>query len=241
MSQTLQASGKIPVFARSDNPVNFVSATDVAALTALAITEPGLRGQVLELGGPDNLTFNRLAAIVQEPRGAGHRPAHSAPGSAGDRMDGRRHQTRAGPPGPRRAGILLGITPLRLLRRSGLCQGKWSRPPGASGLRIKPSDPRTASKTLSSASSRMIWACAIFGPHASATAAMAVSGQPTHRGPPSSRSVTGGQGPAGCPGRAQPPPLCAHTRRAGRERSRGHALLVPPSTAATQGGKRLAR
>jgi len=71
MSQTLQASGKIPVFARSDNPVNLVSATDVAALTALAITEPGLRGQVLELGGPDNLTFNRLAAIVQEPRDAG--------------------------------------------------------------------------------------------------------------------------------------------------------------------------
>ena len=104
MSQTLQASGKIPVFARSDNPVNFVSATDVAALTALAITEPGLRGQVLELGGPDNLTFNRLAAIVQDHGTPGHRSAHPAPGSAGDRVDGRRHQTRAGPPGPRRAG-----------------------------------------------------------------------------------------------------------------------------------------
>jgi uncharacterized protein YbjT (DUF2867 family) len=69
MNQPLQASGKIPVFGRGDNPVNFVSATDVATLTALAVTDPGLRGQVLELGGPDNLTFNQLATIVQETTG----------------------------------------------------------------------------------------------------------------------------------------------------------------------------
>jgi uncharacterized protein YbjT (DUF2867 family) len=69
MSQSLQASGKVLVFGRGDNPVNFVSAADVAALTALAVTDPGLRGQVLELGGPDNLTFNQLAALVQETTG----------------------------------------------------------------------------------------------------------------------------------------------------------------------------
>jgi len=57
------------VFGRGDNPVNFVSAADVAALTALTVTDPGLRGQVLELGGPDNLTFNQLAALVQEVTG----------------------------------------------------------------------------------------------------------------------------------------------------------------------------
>ncbi|MBV9095179.1 MAG: SDR family oxidoreductase [Streptosporangiaceae bacterium] len=69
MSQPLQASGKILVYGRGDNPVNFVSAADVAALTALAVTDPGLRGRVLALGGPDNLTFNELAAIVQETTG----------------------------------------------------------------------------------------------------------------------------------------------------------------------------
>ena len=69
MSQSLQASGKVLVFGRGDNPVNFVSAADVAAVTARAVTDPGLRGQVLELGGPDNLTFNQLAAIVQEITG----------------------------------------------------------------------------------------------------------------------------------------------------------------------------
>jgi uncharacterized protein YbjT (DUF2867 family) len=69
MSQPLQASGKIPVFGRGDNPVNFVSATDVAALAELAVTDPGLRGRVIELGGPENLTFHQLAVIVQETTG----------------------------------------------------------------------------------------------------------------------------------------------------------------------------
>jgi NADH dehydrogenase len=69
MSRPLRASGKVPVFGRGDNPVNFVSATDVAALTALAAIDPGLRGQVLALGGRDNLTFNQLAALVLESTG----------------------------------------------------------------------------------------------------------------------------------------------------------------------------
>jgi uncharacterized protein YbjT (DUF2867 family) len=69
MGRPLQTSRKIPVFGRGDNPINFVSATDVAALVSQAATSPSLRGQVLELGGPDNLTFNELAAILQETTG----------------------------------------------------------------------------------------------------------------------------------------------------------------------------
>jgi uncharacterized protein YbjT (DUF2867 family) len=70
MSQPLQASGRIPVFGRGDNPVNFVSVTDVAALVERAVIDPGLRGHVLELGGPDNPTFNQMAVLV--PEAAGH-------------------------------------------------------------------------------------------------------------------------------------------------------------------------
>ena len=69
MSRPLQTSGKILVYGRGDNPINFVSATDVAALVSQATTSPSLRIQVLELGGPDNLTFNELAAILQETTG----------------------------------------------------------------------------------------------------------------------------------------------------------------------------
>jgi len=69
MSRMQEASGKIVVFGRGDNPVNFVSAADVAALVDRAVTDPGLRGQVLEIGGPDNLTFNQVAALLQESTG----------------------------------------------------------------------------------------------------------------------------------------------------------------------------
>ena len=69
MGRPVQASGKTIVFGHGDNPINFVSATDVAALVGLAATDPGLRGQVFEIGGPDDLTFNQVAAIVQDAAG----------------------------------------------------------------------------------------------------------------------------------------------------------------------------
>ena len=70
MDRMLHSSGKILVFGRGNNPVNFVSAADVAALVAHAVTNSALRGQVLELGGPDNLTFVQLADIFQEVAGS---------------------------------------------------------------------------------------------------------------------------------------------------------------------------
>ena len=69
MGQMLRSTGKVLVFGRGDNPVNFVSATDVTALIERSVTDTRLRGQVLELGGPDNLTLNQVAALVQEATG----------------------------------------------------------------------------------------------------------------------------------------------------------------------------
>jgi uncharacterized protein YbjT (DUF2867 family) len=71
MSQPLQASGRILVFGRGDNPVNFVSATDVAALVGHAVNAPGLRGRVLEIGDPGDLTLNQVAALLRETTGRG--------------------------------------------------------------------------------------------------------------------------------------------------------------------------
>lgn len=56
------------VFGRGDNPINFVSVGDVAAVVVQATVDPNLRGQVLEVGGPEDLTFNQLAGIVRETR-----------------------------------------------------------------------------------------------------------------------------------------------------------------------------
>jgi NADH dehydrogenase len=66
------------VFGRGNNPVNFVSVTDVAAAVARAAAGTELRGQIITVAGPDNLTFNQLAALLQELRGR-HGPIRHVP------------------------------------------------------------------------------------------------------------------------------------------------------------------
>lgn len=78
MGKMLRSRRKIMVFGRGDNPINFVSAGDVAALLELAVTTPELSGRTIELGGPDSVTFNQMAAAVQAACGlkgsVGHIP-----------------------------------------------------------------------------------------------------------------------------------------------------------------------
>ena len=52
---------------------------DVAALVERAITDPTTRGQTLEIGGPDNLTFSELARAVQLAAGRRSSPRHVPP------------------------------------------------------------------------------------------------------------------------------------------------------------------
>ena len=47
------------------NPINFISATDVAKFILLALEDPRLRNQTFTIGGPQNLTFDEVAAIYE--------------------------------------------------------------------------------------------------------------------------------------------------------------------------------
>ena len=67
------------VFGHGENPINFVSVDDVAAVVERAVTDTGLRGQVIEVGGPQNLTFNELAALLQRVRGRPAKVRHVPP------------------------------------------------------------------------------------------------------------------------------------------------------------------
>ena len=64
------------VFGRGQNPVNFVSVRDVAALAERVVTDPVSRGHTFEIGGPDNLTLNELARMVAAHRGSPRPPRH---------------------------------------------------------------------------------------------------------------------------------------------------------------------
>ena len=57
--------GELTVYGRGDNPINFVSADDVAKFAVLALESPKVQGRVVEIGGPENLTFLQVAETLE--------------------------------------------------------------------------------------------------------------------------------------------------------------------------------
>jgi NADH dehydrogenase len=66
---TAGRSGRPIVFGAGRQPIDFVSVADVAALLHRVVLDPATRGQTLEIGGPEQLTMNELAAAVQAADG----------------------------------------------------------------------------------------------------------------------------------------------------------------------------
>lgn len=61
--------GRGIVAGRGQNPINFVSVDDVAAAVERAVMHSELRGHVIEVAGPGDLTLNELAALVLHANG----------------------------------------------------------------------------------------------------------------------------------------------------------------------------
>jgi uncharacterized protein YbjT (DUF2867 family) len=64
---------KTTIFGNGDNPINFVAERDVARIVERVLVEPGFERVVVEVGGPDSLTFNQLVRHIEAA--VGH-PAH---------------------------------------------------------------------------------------------------------------------------------------------------------------------
>ncbi len=79
LGKTAARSGRPVVFGRGENPINFVSVADVAGLVEQAVTDPATDGRILEIGGPDDLSFNQLAAAIQQAAGRTAAPRHVPP------------------------------------------------------------------------------------------------------------------------------------------------------------------
>ncbi|ADU48426.1 nucleoside diphosphate sugar epimerase [Intrasporangium calvum DSM 43043] len=71
---TTNRKGVPKVFGRGQNPINFVTVDDVAAAVTRAAADPDLRGEVIEVGGPDNLTMEQFARLVTGQPAVGHIP-----------------------------------------------------------------------------------------------------------------------------------------------------------------------
>ncbi|HTJ21733.1 MAG TPA: SDR family oxidoreductase [Gemmatimonadaceae bacterium] len=76
MGEPLQRGGKIVVFGRGENPINFVSVRDVAAFVERAVLDSSMRGRALDVGGPENLTFNEFARRIERAAGRANITRH---------------------------------------------------------------------------------------------------------------------------------------------------------------------
>ncbi len=69
----LAKGGPAMVFGRGRNPISFVSVTDVARVVRIALDDAMLRGQTVDVGGPENLTMSDFAHRLVEHAGTGGR------------------------------------------------------------------------------------------------------------------------------------------------------------------------
>ncbi len=65
----LLSTGKTVIFGRGRNPNNFVSVYDVARFVELAVIDPAMRGMSLDIGGPENLSFEDIVDVVERETG----------------------------------------------------------------------------------------------------------------------------------------------------------------------------
>jgi uncharacterized protein YbjT (DUF2867 family) len=72
----LVLTGRTRVFRRGDNQLNLISVRDVARVVELALVDPRLRGAMLEIGGPENVSMNQLIATVERVSGRTGRVDH---------------------------------------------------------------------------------------------------------------------------------------------------------------------
>ncbi len=74
--QPLVKNGKALVYGRGNNPINFVSAHDVARFVEHSVLDPAMRGQLVTVAGPENLSFNQLAQTFKTVTGTAGQVTH---------------------------------------------------------------------------------------------------------------------------------------------------------------------
>ena len=62
----VRSEGVYPVIASPDKKLRLIDAEDLGEAIAQVLIDPGLRGAIFELSGPDALTFVEMAAVISE-------------------------------------------------------------------------------------------------------------------------------------------------------------------------------
>jgi uncharacterized protein YbjT (DUF2867 family) len=73
LGEQLVKQGRVVLFGRGDNPINYVSARDVARVVVAAQGDSRLGGESLEFGGPENLTQEQVLRRFEQAHGVSAR------------------------------------------------------------------------------------------------------------------------------------------------------------------------
>jgi uncharacterized protein YbjT (DUF2867 family) len=76
LGDPLLRTGATRIFGAGRNPINFVSADDVAGLVDLAVADEAMRGVAIDVGGPDNLSMAELVETFMAVTGARGKMSH---------------------------------------------------------------------------------------------------------------------------------------------------------------------
>ena len=76
LGKPLLKTGRTRIFGLGDNPINFVSVHDVARFVEFAVVDPSLRGELVEVGGPENLSMKRFARTFEALAGKAGKKIH---------------------------------------------------------------------------------------------------------------------------------------------------------------------
>lgn len=79
IGEPILKESRTKIFGRGSNPISFVAAADVAYFGVLALRAPGPAGETLEIGGPEALTMNDVAAAFARFCGRSAQVNHIAP------------------------------------------------------------------------------------------------------------------------------------------------------------------
>lgn len=69
LGSPLLSTAKTTIFGGGNNPINFVSAYDVARLVERSVADPASRGALVAIGGPENLTLRQFVQVFEDVLG----------------------------------------------------------------------------------------------------------------------------------------------------------------------------
>ena len=76
LGASILTTGKTTIYGAGNNPGNYMAARDVAHLAVIALTDPNMKGRIIEMGGPDNLTKNQIADMYSRFSGTKAKVSH---------------------------------------------------------------------------------------------------------------------------------------------------------------------